>query len=203
MKSNSISIVVNFRTSDPNIDNDFQFSLKLIDSNIASDYDFIKKFIQVRQQNQTNYFNRIVPTAANFTKYLVEGPISNPNHYLFTVSDIDNEIIMCCGFKIHADKNFEFDNVIRLSTRYPGLMTASLESLSKWIRSNFEINSIFLRVISSNLSAIKLYKKIGFVITNSVPLKSFYNAEREEMLIKCDESETNTNTRMIFMSQLS
>jgi RimJ/RimL family protein N-acetyltransferase len=203
MKSNSISIAINYKMSDPNLSNDFKFSLKLIDSNIVSNYDFIKTFIQVRQQNQTNYFNRTVPTVANLSKYLAEGPISNPNHYMFTVSGIDNEIILCCGFKIHADKNFEIDNVIRLSTRYPGLMTVSLESLCKWMRSNFEINSIFLRVISNNLSAINLYRKIGFVITDSVSLKSVRNAEGEEMLIKCDESEISTNTRMIFMQQLS
>jgi hypothetical protein len=122
LKDKSISIKIDYELQGFNSSSTNEFVLKLVDRNFLDNLDFIRKILSTRQLYSDNYFNQINPTLSNLKNYLLEGPINNPNHYLFTLVDSEMNIVLCCGFKVSENNLFEIDNVMRLSPQYPGLM---------------------------------------------------------------------------------
>ncbi|MGE3713470.1 MAG: GNAT family N-acetyltransferase, partial [Alphaproteobacteria bacterium] len=70
-----------------------------------------------------------------------------------------------------SKKHCEMDNIIRGDAKAPkGIMTASCAALMQWTRNTLNIKDIYLRVMSNNPRAIKLYEQLNFKETLRVPL---------------------------------
>jgi hypothetical protein len=100
LKDKSISIKISYELLEVDSSSTNEFVLKLVDRNFLDDPDSIGKMLNARQLYSDNYFNQISPTLSNLKNYLLEGPINNPNHYLFTLLDLNMKSILCCGFKV-------------------------------------------------------------------------------------------------------
>ncbi len=199
MKDKSISIKIDYELQGFSSNSTDEFVLKLVDRNFLDNLDFIGKILRTRKLNSDNYFNQINPTLSNLKNYLLEGPINNPNHFLFTLVDLEMNIVLCCGFKVSENNLFEIDNVMRLSPKYPGLMYSALSAMIAWIKENFQVSCIHLKVSSNNKSAISLYKKLGFDLTQTSYLKKVYTSNSEFRLVPCENRDPSTNIKMFRM----
>jgi ribosomal protein S18 acetylase RimI-like enzyme len=199
MKSKFEHIKVRLDSLDLNSHVGDNFNLQLINQDFLKDFASLQKILTVREKNSDFYFNRIIPNLENLKEYLHNGPILDPNHYLFTLFDHNHNLILICGFKTYQGKLFEIDNVMRVSPEYPGLMYSSLYSLIKTIYKYFEVKSIFLKVTSNNELAIKLYKSLNFSIVDKIYLKSVDVSKTEFKLVPCSSHESNTAIMMYKM----
>ena len=203
MKDKSISIKIDYELQGFHSSSTNEFVLKLVDRNFLDNLDSIGKILSTRQLYSDNYFNQINPTVSNLKNYLLEGPINNPNHYLFTLLDLDMKIILCCGFKVSQSNTVEIDNVMRLSPQYPGLMYSALSAMIAWINENFRVSCIHLRVSSNNKSAINLYEKLGFSLTQTSYLKKIYTSDSEYRLVPCENKDPSSNIKMYRMELIN
>jgi len=199
LKEKSISIKINYELQGFNSSSTDEFVLKLVDRNFLNNLDFIEKILSTRQLHSDNYFNQITPTLSNLKNYLLEGPINNPNHYLFTLVDSEMNIVLCCGFKVSENNLFEIDNVMRLSPQYPGLMYSALSAMISWMHENFRVSCIYLKVSSNNVSAINLYKKLGFSLTQTSFLKKIYTSNDEYRLVPSENKDSSSSIKMYRM----
>ena len=203
MKDKSISIKIDYELQGFHSSSTNEFVLKLVDRNFLDNLDFIGKILSTRQLYSDNYFNQINPTISNLKNYLLEGPINNPNHYLFTLLDLNMKIILCCGFKVSQSSTVEIDNVMRLSPQYPGLMYSALSAMIAWINENFRVSCIHLKVSSNNKSAINLYEKLGFSLTQTSYLKKIYTSDSEYQLVPCENKDPSSNIKMYRMELIN
>ncbi len=203
MKDKSISIKIDYELQGFNSSSTSEFVLKLVDRNFLDNLDFIGKILSTRQLYSDNYFNQINPTLSNLKNYLLEGPINNPNHYLFTLVDSEMNIVLCCGFKVSENNLFEIDNVMLLSPLYPWLMYSALSAMISWINENFRVSCIYLKVSSNNKSAINLYEKLGFSLTQTSYLKKIYTSNSEYRLVPCENEDSNSNIKMCRMELIN
>jgi RimJ/RimL family protein N-acetyltransferase len=203
LKDKSISIKIDYELQGFHSSSTNEFVLKLVDRNFLDNLDSIGKILSTRQLYSDNYFNQINPTVSNLKNYLLEGPINNPNHYLFTLLDLDMKIILCCGFKVSQSNTVEIDNVMRLSPQYPGLMYSALSAMIAWINENFRVSCIHLRVSSNNKSAINLYEKLGFSLTQTSYLKKIYTSDSEYRLVPCENKDPSSNIKMYRMELIN
>lgn len=203
MKDKSISIKIDYELQGFSSNSTDEFVLKLVDRNFLDNLDFIGKILRTRKLNSDNYFNQINPTLSNLKNYLLEGPINNPNHFLFTLVDLEMNIVLCCGFKVSENNLFEIDNVMRISPQFPGLMYSALSAMIAWIKENFQVSCIHLKVSSNNKSAINLYEKLGFSLTQTSYLKKIYTSNSEYRLVPCENKDSSSNIKMYRMELIN
>jgi hypothetical protein len=203
LKDKSISIKIDYELQGFSSNSTDEFVLKLVDRNFLDNLDFIGKILRTRKLNSDNYFNQINPTLSNLKNYLLEGPINNPNHFLFTLVDLEMNIVLCCGFKVSENNLFEIDNVMRISPQFPGLMYSALSAMIAWIKENFQVSCIHLKVSSNNKSAINLYEKLGFSLTQTSYLKKIYTSNSEYRLVPCENKDSSSNIKMYRMELIN
>jgi RimJ/RimL family protein N-acetyltransferase len=91
---------------------------------------------------------------------------NNPNALLL-ISEIDNGIAGLLFFIPNSKKKNshtgEFGLSVHPKYQGQGIGKYLMENLIKWARQIEQIEKVFLQVFSTNLSAIKLYKKFGFI----------------------------------------
>lgn len=129
------------------------------------------------------------------------------NHYVFGIEHIaDKTLIGTCGL-------YDFDGVARkaelrmkigdVAYRGMGFGTEALKQLISFGFNDLNLNKIWLRVLSHNTSAVKLYKKNGFVneglLRQDMFLKGSYCDLHIMSLLKIEfengNTTTNTSTR--------
>ena len=199
MKNKLISIKIDYELLDLDTSSTNKFVLRLVERDFLDDSDSIEKMLNTRQLYSDNYFNQINPTLSNLKNYLLEGPINDPDHYLFTLQDLDMKIILCCGFKVSQSYTVEIDNVMRLSPQYPGLMYSALSAMIAWINANFRASRIHLKVSSENKPAINLYEKLGFGLSETSYLKKVYTSNGEYRLVPCEDKDPSSDLKMYRM----
>lgn len=70
-----------------------------------------------------------------------------------------------------AERTVELDNVVRgVEGAAPGLMQAAVDSLLTWTFETLAVEAVYLRVLSDNDRALRLYQRCGFQETMRMPL---------------------------------
>jgi ribosomal protein S18 acetylase RimI-like enzyme len=70
----------------------------------------------------------------------------------------------------------------------------------QWANSNLSINNFCLNVLSSNVRAINLYEKLGFSISQRVPVKPDPNCEWGSLIDDLENSEKNNSLYRLTMT---
>jgi RimJ/RimL family protein N-acetyltransferase len=112
-------------------------------------------------------------TVAGTQRWLMQQLLEVPDRLLLWVCGNDGKRLGHLGLFRFDFKTptVEIDNVVRgLEGAVPGLMTAALETLLTWSFETLGMAEIYLRVLSDNVRALRLYERCGFREALRVPL---------------------------------
>ena len=99
---------------------------------------------------------------------------------LFLVAKEENEVIGYIGMSIVIDEGYIFNVAVRESYRNKGVATALINELVTYGKKN-NFSFITLEVRESNLPAISLYSKFGFIKAGE--RKDYYSNPKENAIL--------------------
>src|SRR5262249_3745634 len=112
-------------------------------------------------------------TLAGTQRWLVKQLLDLADRLLFWVNTTQGTRIGHVGlYRFDFERRqVEIDNIVRgVAGVLPGVMYAAVRALLHWSFASLEMDTLFLRVFSDNLRALKLYERCGFSETMRFPL---------------------------------
>ena len=114
-----------------------------------------------------------------WSKQSLEEELNNETS-LFLVAKEENEVIGYIGMSIVIDEGYIFNVAVRESHRNKGVATALINELVTYGKKN-NFSFITLEVRESNLPAISLYSKFGFIKAGE--RKDYYSNPKENAIL--------------------
>ena len=114
-----------------------------------------------------------------WSKQSLEEEMNNETS-LFLVAKEENEVIGYIGMSIVIDEGYIFNVAVRESYRNKGVATALINELVTYGKKN-NFSFITLEVRESNLPAISLYSKFGFIKAGE--RKDYYSNPKENAIL--------------------
>ena len=114
-----------------------------------------------------------------WSKQSLEEELNNETS-LFLVAKEENEAIGYIGMSIVIDEGYIFNVAVRESYRNKGVATALINELVTYGKKN-NFSFITLEVRESNLPAISLYSKFGFIKAGE--RKDYYSNPKENAIL--------------------
>ena len=114
-----------------------------------------------------------------WSKQSLEEELNNETS-LFLVAKEENEVIGYIGMSIVIDEGYIFNVAVRESYRNKGVATALINELITYGKKN-NFSFITLEVRESNLPAISLYSKFGFIKAGE--RKDYYANPKENAIL--------------------
>lgn len=114
-----------------------------------------------------------------WSKQSLEEEMNNETS-LFLVAKEENEVIGYIGMSIVIDEGYIFNVAVRESYRNKGVATALINELVTYGKKN-NFSFITLEVRESNLPAISLYSKFGFIKAGE--RKNYYSNPKENAIL--------------------
>src|SRR5262249_53011964 len=110
-------------------------------------------------------------TQSGTHRWLVKQLLQTPDRVLFWVTDSEGRRLGHLGLFRYDPVvgHIEIDNVVRgVAGELPGVMEAALHTLLGWTFGPLGIGTVYLRVYSDNMRALRLYERAGFRETRRV-----------------------------------
>ena len=114
-----------------------------------------------------------------WSKQSIEEELNNETS-LFLVAKEENEVIGYIGMSIVIDEGYIFNVAVREKYRNKGVATALINELVTYGKKN-NFSFITLEVRESNLPAISLYSKFGFIKAGE--RKDYYSNPKENAIL--------------------
>ncbi|HCI60566.1 ribosomal protein S18-alanine N-acetyltransferase [Ruminococcus sp.] len=114
-----------------------------------------------------------------WSKQSLEEELNNETS-LFLVAKEENEVIGYIGMSIVIDEGYIFNVAVRENHRNKGVATALINELVTYGKKN-NFSFITLEVRESNLPAISLYSKFGFIKAGE--RKNYYSNPKENAIL--------------------
>ena len=114
-----------------------------------------------------------------WSKQSLEEELNNETS-LFLVAKEENEVIGYIGMSIVIDEGYIFNVAVRESYRNKGVATSLINELVTYGKKN-NFSFITLEVRESNLPAISLYSKFGFIKAGE--RKNYYSNPKENAIL--------------------
>lgn len=114
-----------------------------------------------------------------WSKHSLEEELNNETS-LFLVAKEENEVIGYIGMSIVIDEGYIFNVAVRENHRNKGVATALINELVTYGKKN-NFSFITLEVRESNLPAISLYSKFGFIKAGE--RKNYYSNPKENAIL--------------------
>lgn len=114
-----------------------------------------------------------------WSKQSLEEEMNNETS-LFLVAKEENEVIGYIGMSIVIDEGYIFNVAVRENHRNRGVATALINELVTYGKKN-NFSFITLEVRESNLPAISLYSKFGFIKAGE--RKNYYSNPKENAIL--------------------
>lgn len=114
-----------------------------------------------------------------WSKQSLEEELNNETS-LFLVAKEENEVIGYIGMSIVIDEGYIFNVAVRESYRNKGVATALINELVTYGKKN-NFSFITLEVRESNLPAISLYSKFGFIKAGE--RRDYYSNPKENAIL--------------------
>ena len=163
---------------------------------LVSNHNYLNTMVDARDRNSEMFFSQFIGSVASLKKYLLQGPLSQPNHILFLLIDGTGHFFGHVGLKYDFTRGFEVDNVMKFSLDEKGLMSAAIKTLLVWIKDELDVDSVYLKVISTNVRAIRMYTQLGFVLRKSYYLMESNLVNSLTILEPCALEDSNTSEKM-------
>ena len=168
----------------------------------------IELLTEWRRSAQSYFPTQFSVSLAGTTTWLEKQLLQKNDRILFMVKNLDNVPIGHIGlFRFNYQKRFcELDNIIRGNNNlFPGAMTYACNSLLDWAFTTLAVSTIYLRVVSDNIPALKLYQRLGFKEIQRIPLikiaenndtrwieligNPYYEVQRYSITMKLEKAE--------------
>ena len=114
-----------------------------------------------------------------WSRQSLENELNNETS-LFLVAKEENEVIGYIGMSIVIDEGYIFNVAVRENHRNKGVATALINELVTYGKKN-NFSFITLEVRESNLPAISLYSKFGFIKAGE--RKDYYSNPKENAIL--------------------
>lgn len=151
---------------------------------ILGDKPLVEAMAMWRARTMEMFLAQFESTPTKTADYLQRFSIGQANRILFMIES-DGIFLGHIGLANIEDGTAEIDNVMRGVSAGPrGLMSASERTLSGWAFATLELSSLYLRVLSNNTLAKRLYERDGFVTSESLPLRRVSAADGT-VLVPC------------------
>ena len=178
---------------------DLSFECKAVGPWLLNYKPWLEQMMDTRELNREMYFSRFPPSINSLTRYLVKGPIENPNQILFLIFDQLGILHGHVGLKLDLAGNFNFDNILRIDRSSPGVMKMALQALLTWGNKILGISEYSLQVISTNKRAIAIYNELGFSLQKRMNLRTENFSEGITNLVPATKEDSNTTEEMFIM----
>lgn len=194
------SYCFNLDSSFQEIPSDLSFECKAVGPWLLNYKPWLEQMMDSRELNREMFFSRFPASINSLTKYLVKGPIENPNQILFLILDQLGILHGHVGLKRDSTGNFNIDNVLRITRGRPSVIRMALRAILTWGNENFGISEYSLQVISTNKRAIAIYNELGFSIQKSIKLRTKNFSDGLIRLVPSTKRNSNTTEEMFIMT---
>lgn len=153
-----------------------EVSLVPVGNWILDDSTLIDLMCKWRTNNKESFFAQIEPDAYSMRAYLISQSIKDNRNLLFIIF-ASGKTIGHLGLSRISGSTAHLDQVMKATpknfpSKQPGLMESSIQALANWSATILSLKELKLEVISSNVPAIKLYKRCKFVLRETIPLRT-------------------------------
>jgi hypothetical protein len=179
---------------------DLSFECKAVGPWLLNYRPWLEQMMDMRELNREMYFSRFPPSINSLTRYLVKGPIENPNQILFLIFDQLGILHGHAGLKLDLAGNFNIDNVLRIDRNSPGVIRMALQAILTWGNKILGISEYSLQVISTNKRAIAIYNELGFSIQKRMNLRTKNLSDGITNLVPSTKENSNTAEEMFIMT---
>lgn len=179
---------------------DLYFECKAVGPWFLNSKPWLEQMMEIRELNREMYFSRFPPSINSLTRYLVKGPIENPNQILFLILDQLGILHGHVGLKFDLAGNFNIDNVLRITRSSPGVIRMALQKILTWGNEILGISEYSLQVISTNKRAIAIYNELGFTLQKRVNLRTKNFSDGITNLVPSTKENSNTAEEMFIMT---
>lgn len=153
-----------------------------------SDETIIKKLTDWREIHKKCFFTQFDSTTARTKKWLQEIIVPDDSKILFIIHDADGIPIGNYGLRNITESSAELDNLlIGDSKKHGPLILAAMKSFINWAFSEFHFQYLTAAIFSQNDPVIFLHKKMGFLITNRIPVRKIERPDMIQYLPTLDE----------------
>ena len=137
-----------------------------------NDIKLITNLFEWREKNSFAYPSRNKLTMESTKSWLENSVLKNPKKILFKVLNDNLIFVGHIGLVIDDSEKstIEIDNVLRGENLNKGIMRDSVLSLVEWVNNVLFPEKICLKVLKSNLHALKFYEKLNFTKLEEYPL---------------------------------
>lgn len=194
------SYCFNLDSSFQKIPSDLSFECKAVGPWLLNYKPWLKQMMDSRELNREMFFSRFPASISSLTRYLVKGPIENPNQILFLIFDQLGILHGHVGLKQDLTGNFNIDNVLRITRGTPSVIRMALRAILTWGNEKFGISEYRLQVISTNKRAIAIYNELGFSIQKRIKLRTENFSDGLTSLVPSTKRNSNTAEEMFIMT---
>jgi RimJ/RimL family protein N-acetyltransferase len=149
----------------------FDYELFLLTEDCSKNLFLMDLLGKWRKENEIWFLSQFEVSTERTTSWFKNKVIAEPDRMLFIIK-ADGTYLGHVGlFRFDfLNRTCEIDNVLRGTKSNPGVIFNALICLMNWAKAELKLDGFTLKVLSDNERAIRLYKRIGFVDTERIPL---------------------------------
>jgi len=143
---------------------------------ISIDSEYVKLLTKWRNIHYKWFFSWVKVTHESTYGWLKQYYVPSPSDIIFFIEDKKYNKFGCMAVYNISANSCEVGRFMKGDSNAPkGGMTVALNSMLNWIYNNLKVDTVYLEVFESNIQAIKLYQRCGFVIKKRIPLEVIEN----------------------------
>lgn len=128
------------------------------------------------------FLTQFTPTPER-TRNWLKAILADERRMLFTIHSGDS-LVGHYGFRDLHEGSAELDNLVRGERGgHPGLMQATVRSLSHWLFARLHVHTVFGNILADNLLAIKLHTNAGFSLGAKRPLTLIHGEHEDRWIV--------------------
>lgn len=160
----------------------------------------MKEVTRARKKYQRAFPSVFPVTVARTRTWYTKNVFERKDRILFWIEDLEGTVIGHLGLSSFdfVANTCEIDNVVRIKSMIPGVMSEAVSTLSRFCRKNLGIEHIQIRVFEDNTHAIRFYKACGFSVIRHIPLQRIHERGETRWI---ETIKTHTARKFLLMEQ--
>lgn len=161
------------------------FTLFLLTKGVKDNYSMLKRIGDWRKENEKWYLSQFPISPSRTRSWFATQVTGQPDRLLFIISKRRKYIGHVGLFRFDfSEDSAEIDNVLRGEKEFKGIMGEAILAVMRWGQQNLDIRNYSLKVLSDNVRAVTLYKKLGFKAVKKIPLYYEESASDGRILVE-------------------
>ena len=130
----------------------------------STDEQLVSDFARWRSEHSYAFLSQFPVTTESTASWIQNAVLDSPDRLVFLVLDTSGKRVGRVAVLDTRQETFELevDNVLRGEPGAPGLIGFAIQTIERWVQSEFALSQISLEVIESNSRAVNLYFKLGY-----------------------------------------